>query len=410
MKKIGFIGCGKLGQECAEAMVDAGHFVEGYDLYTRNPRNFKMKLSIKEAVENKDIIFIAVPTPHDPMYGGETPTAHLKTKDFNYSIVKSVLTEVNKHVNKTQLVVLISTVLPGTTRREFVDLIKNGRFIYNPYLIAMGSIAWDMTNPEMVIIGTEDGSVTGDAKELIELYKTIMQNDPRYEVGTWDEAEAIKVFYNTFISTKIGLCNMVQDVAEKQGNINVDVVTSALAKSTQRIMGPKYMIAGGPDGGSCHPRDNIALRYMAEKLELNYDLFGAIMHAREVQTKNLAEKVMREAGDMPIVIVGKAFKPGVLFLEGSGSLLVAHYIKEAGKAVHFLDKYTGDMLQKDVASVPCAYLLMHDATITYCDSPLKETVTKQEFSPVAGSVIIDIWRKQTDIPGCKVIHYGNTRK
>jgi hypothetical protein len=78
--------------------------------------------------------------------------------------------------------------------------------------------------------------------------------------------------------------------------------------------------------------------------------------------------------------------------------------------VHFLDKYTGDMLQKDVASAPCAYLLMHDATITYCDSPLKETVTKQEFSPVAGSVIIDIWRKQTDIPGCKVIHYGNTRK
>jgi len=408
--KIGFIGVGKLGQECAEAIADVGHLVEGYDVFPRAPRNFEMRNSIQELVTEKDIIFIAVPTPHNSMYGGETPTAHLETKDFDYTIVKNVLIEVNKYVNKSQLIVLISTVLPGTTRREFVDLIKNGRFIYNPYLIAMGSIAWDMTNPEMVIIGTEDGSVTGDAKELINLYETLMQNNPRYEVGTWDEAEAIKVFYNTFISAKIGLCNMIQDVAEKLGNINVDVVTSALAKSSQRIMGPKYMIAGGPDGGSCHPRDNIALRYMSDKLELNYDLFGAIMHAREVQTKNLAERVICEAGDLPIVIVGKAFKPGVVYIEGSGSLLVAHYINEAGRTYHYLDKYTDDVLPADIASAPCMYLLMHDAEITYCDSPLKETVTKQEIRPADGSVIIDIWRKQKSIKGCKVVHYGNTRK
>ena len=87
-----------------------------------------------------------------------------------------------------------------------------------------------------------------------------MKNNPRYEVGTWDEAECIKVFYNTFISAKIGLVNMIQDVAVKQGNINVDVVTNALAKSSMRIMGPKYMTAGLGDAGPCHPRDNIALR------------------------------------------------------------------------------------------------------------------------------------------------------
>jgi UDPglucose 6-dehydrogenase len=52
-----------------------------------------------------------------------------------------------------------------------------------------------------------------------------MQNNPRYAIGTWDEAESIKIFYNTFISTKIGLVNMIQDVAVKNGNINVDVVT-----------------------------------------------------------------------------------------------------------------------------------------------------------------------------------------
>jgi UDPglucose 6-dehydrogenase len=267
-----------------------------------------------------------------------------------------------------------------------------------------------MVNPEMVIIGTEDGTTTGDAEELIAFYKTIMENDPRYEVGTWDEAESIKIFYNTFISAKIGLVNMIQDVAEKQGNIDVDVVTGALARSTQRIMGPKYMIAGGPDGGACHPRDNIALRWMAQDLQLGYDLFGSIMQAREAQTELLARRVIYEAREMPIVIVGKAYKPGVDYLEGSGSLLVEHYIKAEGLECHFLDKYTDDTPSEEILSQPCLYLLMHDAAVTYCDSVLKDSITKQEIRPMSGSVIIDLWRKQKPIPGCKVIHYGNTRK
>jgi UDPglucose 6-dehydrogenase len=85
-----------------------------------------------------------------------------------------------------------------------------------------------MVNPEMIMLGTEDGSLTGVAGELHDLYETIMQNNPRYEIGTWDECEAIKIFYNTFISAKVGLVNMIQDFALKIGNINVDVVTNAL--------------------------------------------------------------------------------------------------------------------------------------------------------------------------------------
>ena len=88
-----------------------------------------------------------------------------------------------------------------------------------------------------------------------------MENEPRYEVGTWDECECIKVFYNTFISAKIGLVNMIQDVAERQGNINVDVVTDALKKSSQRIMLSQLYENGMGDESMCHPRDNIALRY-----------------------------------------------------------------------------------------------------------------------------------------------------
>ncbi len=148
MASVGFIGVGKLGQACAE-MVAEVHYVVGYDVNPVEPENFAMVDTIADAVKDKDIVFIAVPTPHDPQYDGKAPTSHLPNKDFDYSLVKKVLAEVNTVATKKQLVVLISTVLPGTTRREFVDLIPNARFVYNPYLIAMGTVKWDMVNPEM---------------------------------------------------------------------------------------------------------------------------------------------------------------------------------------------------------------------------------------------------------------------
>ena len=396
--KVAMIGCGKLGQDCAEVMAQQ-YMVEGYDVEPRQPENFAMKGSIAEAVKDKDIVFIAAPTPHDPRYDGSTPTAHLEPKDFDYTIVKNILQEVNQFVNKKQLVVLISTVLPGTTRRELEPLITNARFVYNPYLIAMGSVKWDMVNPEMIMIGTEDGSKTGDAKELIDFYKPMMQNNPRYVVGTWDECESIKIFYNTFISAKIGLVNMIQDVAEKQGNINVDVVTSALAYSDMRIMGPKYMTAGMGDGGACHPRDNIALRWMADHLGLGYDLFDAIMGAREVQAENLAKKLM--SYNLPIVIVGKAYKPHVPYTNGSYSLLIGHYVEKAGRTLYYKDEHTGDTPPKALGKA--VYLLAHNPNVTYGT----DDTSKYDFPE--GSIIVDPWRQCPQLEGCTVVEYGNTR-
>lgn len=404
--KIGFIGLGKLGLPCAEEIAKKEHDVCGYDINLVNPTALvKICSSIKETVQDRDIVFIAVPTPHDPAYDGRAPTAHLTPKDFNYDIVKTCLTEANKYMNKNQLLVLISTVLPGTTRREFISLITNTRFVYNPYLIAMGSVGWDMINPEMVMIGTEDGSKTGDAKQLLEFYKTVMENNPRYVIGTWDECECIKVFYNTFISAKIGLVNMIQDVAVKQGNINVDVVTDALAKSTMRIMGPQYMKAGMGDGGACHPRDNIALRHLATELDLGYDLFDAIMNAREIQAKNLAQELVKHAkkNKMSIFIHGKAYKPGVEYCDGSYSLLIGHYCEELGYKPTYIDPLTGDSIQGCYGVV----LLAHNKKVTYEYRGLEE---QQDLYCIIekGSIVIDPWRtfKSTDH---KVIHYGNTR-
>ena len=407
MSKIGFIGVGKLGMPCAEAIAAKGHDVTAYDVAKRNSDSVTMFPTIAGAVADRDIVFIAVPTPHDPLYDGNAPTAHLEPKDFDYSIVRECIIEANKHMNSSQLLVLISTVLPGTTRREFIKHITNPRFVYNPYLIAMGSVAWDMVNPEMVMIGTRDGSETGDALELIEFYRTIMENDPRYVVGTWDECEAIKVFYNTFISAKIGLVNMIQDVAEAQGNINVDVVTDALAQSTMRIMGPQYMRAGMGDGGGCHPRDNIALRYMASELNLGYDLFDSIMGAREIQAKNIATRLMDYANtrDLPIVIHGKAYKPNVPYLEGSYSLLIGSYIEAAGMAVEYVDPLTGDARSTTGAAV---FLMAHSASTTY-EYTGNAHEDKLYCEIPDGSVVVDPWRKFEKRKGIAVFHYGNTR-
>lgn len=403
--KIGFIGLGKLGLPCAEEIAKKGHDVSGYDINLVNPTTLvRICSSIKDAVSDRDIVFVAVPTPHDPLYDGKAPTSHLEPKDFSYDIVKSCLIEANNYMNKNQLLVLISTVLPGTTRREFVNLITSTRFVYNPYLIAMGSVGWDMINPEMVMIGTEDGSLTGDAKELVDFYKTIMENNPRYEIGTWDECECIKVFYNTFISAKIGLVNMIQDVAMRQGNIDVDVVTNALAKSTQRIMGPQYMKAGMGDGGACHPRDNIALRYLAEKLDLGYDLFDSIMKAREIQAENLAKELVKHAknNNMDIFIHGKSYKPQVSYCDGSYSLLIGHYCKELGYEPTYIDPLTGDNLEECYGVV----LLAHNSSVTYaglnCEQNLYCKIRK-------GSIVIDPWRMFKKDSNYTVIYYGNTR-
>ena len=388
------------------------HTVRGYDIYPRSSNLVKV-CSIEETVNESEWIFIAVPTPHEEGYDGSVPSSHMTPKDFGHDAVKDAISKVNQYATSPKKVVLISTVLPGTTRKHFITLLDNKhQFLYNPYLIAMGSVKWDMVNPEMIMIGTEDGNPNTLAGELIDIYKTIMQNNPRYEIGTWDECEAIKIFYNTFISAKVGLANMIQDFAIKIGNINVDVVTNALARSTMRIMGPKYMTAGMGDAGACHPRDNIALRWLAQEYEVGYDLFDTIMHAREIQAKNLALFLVDEAkkSNLPVVIHGKAYKPDVPYCIGSYSTLVGYYVEQEELPVVYVDPLADDSTKVvDSVDTPAVYLWAHNRKVTY-EYTGDQEATKPYCEIKSGSVIVDPWRQlPLDMADIKVIHYGNTR-
>lgn len=383
-EKIGFIGLGKLGFEVAEIMAE-NFDVFGYDIKQKNPKGVRVCESVKEVVLHTEMIFVAVQTPHDSAYGGETPSTHLPKKNFDYSILKDVLTELSKYVEEHHTIVIISTVLPGSIRSQLSVLLPKGTLLYNPYLIAMGTIAADMREPEMIIIGSEDGNKTNKkVKKLIGIYAAFIKENTRFETGTWEEAESIKIFYNTFISMKIAIVNMVQDVAEQIKNMNVDVVTNALGKSTKRIISESYMKAGMGDGGPCHPRDNIALSWLAEELDLGYDIFDSINRSREQQAKNLAKKLMKFGN--PVVILGTQYKPNTDLTDGSYALLVGGYIKECSFPVYYNNhpdnenKYT--------------YLLSHE---TIYDG----------FDFNSDSVIVDPWRNfKTSRNDLTTYYYG----
>ena len=380
--KIGFIGLGKLGMPCAEAMVKKGFDVTGYDIVPKTSSYVEIRDSIKDVCRDRDIVFVATPTPHEDGYDGRTPTSHLPVKDFNYDAVKKVLTKCNDNMTEAQTLVLISTVLPGTTRREFAPLVTNTKLMYNPYLIAMGTVADDMVNPEMIMIGSKNGLAGTNCKirsEMLEsFYNQVCDNFPRMEFGTWEEVESMKIFYNTFISNKIALVNMIQDVAHKLGNINVDVVTGALSKSTKRIVSSAYMKAGMGDGGACHPRDNIALRWLAKELELGYDMFESIMTAREQQAETMAKAILTYGKN--IWFSSDSYKPGTDLVDGSSSLLVQHYVKKHGGQL-----------------------------VNGIDNPVEVIVRvheSDEFKTDDKTIIFDPWRSYPKADN--VIHYGNT--
>ena len=219
--KIGFVGLGKLGLPCALAIDSKGHNVYGYDINPDVKRILDEKKlpyreegaddllqthnikwgSIKDVVENSDIIFVPIQTPHLPKYEGDTRIP-LERADFDYEWLKSGIKNLSDEIGKLgedKIVIIISTVLPGTIRRDIKPLLnKNVKLCYNPFFIAMGTTIKDFTSPEFVLFGVDDDSAYLKAKEF---YSTL-HDRPVYKC-TIEEAEMIKVTYNTYITMKV---------------------------------------------------------------------------------------------------------------------------------------------------------------------------------------------------------------
>lgn len=391
ISKVAMIGLGKLGLPVAESMAKM-YNVSGYDIVAKQSDKIKIADTLEEACKDAEIIFIAMPTPHDPSYGGQKPISSKIKKDFDYTALEECLRQIEQIVINGVMVVLISTVLPGTYRKLARKFSKIQNLIYNPYLIAMGTVADDFLHPDLAIFGYDEwthGVGMSDtnrlAKRLVWFYERLWKRRPFIAHGTYEEAECIKIFHNTYISAKVGIANMIGDVAHKIGRTNADAVTNAL-KHADRIVSPKYMTAGNGDGGPCHPRDNIALSWFAQEIDLGYDIFGDIMRIREQQAENVAHELCSHGRD--IVILGKSFKPETHLTDGSASMLIGHYCEQMHKTVH----YDGAPSTKQKYT----YLLAHNRDYS-------------NYNFNKDSIIVDLYRKHQD-DNNTVIHYGNSNR
>lgn len=357
--KIGFMGLGKLGLPCALAAENKGHYVVGYDI---NPNvktiietkklpyieigapelllNTKIKvLSIEEVVIHSDIIFVAIQTPHNPKYEGITRIPEERV-DFDYTYLKRGIKDLSEQIEKNgmdKIVVIISTVLPGTFDREIRPLLnKYVKICYNPFFIAMGTTIDDFLNPEFVLFGVDDKN----AADVVEKFYKTLHNRPFYRTSI-KNAELIKVGYNTFISTKISFINTLMEVCHKTG-ADIDAVSDAFALADKRLISMKYLYGGMADGGGCHPRDNIALSWLAHKIDMKYDWFENIMMQREKQTEWLADLIKEQIDktDLPAMILGRSFKKGTNIIVGSPAILLKNILDEKNINVSMYDPHT----------------------------------------------------------------------
>ncbi len=330
--RIGFIGLGKLGLPAAETL--AMHWpVTGYDVKKVTSDKVFVAQSIAQVVSESDIVFCAVQTPHDERFGGDRPLP-AERADFDYAYLRRAVSDIvsaasvlQKHIT----LVVISTCLPGTYKNQIKLLLNEWvNYIYNPFFIAMGTVVEDFLNPEFVLLGI-DGTMSKPVMEpLKDIYRTLHGQDRTF-VTDITTAEGIKVFYNTFITAKTVLGNLWGEMAHRLG-MNVDDIHTALSKARDRLISPRYLKSGVGDGGACHPRDNIALSWLADELGLSYNIFDALMMARESHMEWLEEEFVDAMmkNDLPGIILGHSFKPRVNMQDGSAAILLANLLRRDG--------------------------------------------------------------------------------
>lgn len=370
--KIGFVGLGKLGLPVAVTMALKGHDVIGFDKnakrMTRSPQEYQeagpdgtgyfndwlRKSSIRfgsltDVVAHGEIVFVAVQTPHDPMYEGITRLPDERV-DFDYSYLREAIQAIVKEVHHPIIVAIISTVLPGTVKREIIPIVRdnvNIKIVYTASFIAMGTTMRDFLNHEFVLVGTDDDEA---AKIMRTFYWTIGSAPVRRMSVV--SAELTKLAYNTFISLKIAFTNTIMEICENFQTANCDDVMDSLKMANARLISPAYLTGGMGDGGGCHPRDNIAMSWLARTQGLSFDLFEAAMICREKQAQWLARMLREEhkSSGLPIVILGKAFKPETNLIDGSPAILVGNILKEWGITVTYADDNVRTSVTEKIAS------------------------------------------------------------
>lgn len=409
MADVGIIGLGKLGLPTAITLALRGHQVFGYDrdpgrmtldalaAYERGPDgeaplarllgdSLPLRFTDLESVARRtDCVLVAVQTPHGPRYEGVTPLPRYRA-DFGYDALVGAVRELVACLPDGTEIGIISTMLPGTMRRLIDPIVGDRPVVYCPQFVGMGTVARDLCHPEFVLLG-QGARQTSVVRKVL----SGLSDAPVFDVS-YEAAELAKVLYNTFVSAKVGLSNLVQQLSDELGASSAQVF-DVLRAADQRLFSTAYIGPGMGDGGPCHPRDNIALSWLARQLGLGSDLFSSVMEVRESYVEWLADRLVALAGGRPLVVLGTAFKPDTDIETGSSSVLLAELLRLRGVEVTTL-RTPAELDAVDVLSRPSAYFLG-------CPEP-----GFLALELPAGSVVVDPWHAMPKKDGCTVTWIG----
>ena len=312
------------------------------ELLRRNAERLTYTLDVAEAVAGAEFLYVAVGTP--PTYSG----------DADLSAIWTVVDELAGLEGRAVLV-MKSTVPVGTGTRVRDRLDERGLqhvgYASNPEFTAEGTAIRDFQHPDRIVIGAFDAA-DGDAVE--ELHRGIDAPIVRCDVAS---AEMIKLAANAALMTRISFINEIANVCEATG---ADVVRVAEGVGLDRRIGSSFLRAGIGYGGSCFPKDSLALKQLAANSGYHFQLLNAVIEVNELQKRRVIGKLQQQLGSLrgkTVALLGLAFKPNTDDMREAPSLVLAGRLVAEGAEVR-----AWDPVADGVAALPRA---------TICADPLE---------------------------------------
>jgi UDPglucose 6-dehydrogenase len=284
---------------------------------------------LPEAVASADAVFIAVGTPRDA-YGGKP--------DLRY--VHAAAREVAAAIEGYTVVVTKSTV-PVGTGHEVARIIRETRpgaeydVVSNPEFLREGSAIDDFMRPDRVVIGAESER-PHSVMRLV--YRPLYLNETPILFTGLETAELTKYAANAFLATKITFINEIADLCER---IGADVHDVARGMGLDRRIGPKFLHPGPGFGGSCFPKDTLALASTAKDAGAPIRIVEAVVEVNEARKTQMAERIVARCGgtveDKRIAVLGVTFKPNTDDMRAAPSLKILPALQAAGATIWAYD-------------------------------------------------------------------------
>ena len=299
--------------------------------------------NLQDAVKDADAVFIAVGTPPRPEDGHA---------DMTY--VFAAAEELAAHLSGYTVIVTKSTVPVGTARKvaEIIRRVNPAAdfdVCSNPEFLREGAAISDFMRPDRIVIGTDSERAT---EVMRGLYRPLYLNETPMVVTTPETSELIKYASNAFLATKITFINEIANLCEKT-NANVQDVARAMGLDGR--IGSKFLHAGPGYGGSCFPKDTLALVQIGEMHGAPQTIVNSVVEANTKRQREMASRIVQACGGdvkgMKIGILGVSFKPNTDDMRDAPSLVILPALIEAGAQISAHDPVAMEHAKKMISGV-----------------------------------------------------------